>query len=161
MLFLYNDTRIRRIGDSRPAPPGSGGVDRAREGRRGRESGLQIEPLPAFRRGQRPVASGWACGWGRGVPTGCPPVTAVRIVGLIRRRQRHSGPVIEGSHRSLLLLLRHLAVFVFFGLHSRASFWPSDIRAGVIVAATISRCSTALSRSFPGGKLEAARSYHA
>ncbi len=47
MLFLYNDTRIRRIGDSRPAPPGSGSVDRARKGRQGRESGVQIEPLPA------------------------------------------------------------------------------------------------------------------
>ncbi len=47
VLFLYNDTRIRRIGDLRLTPPGSGSVDRAREGRQGRESGLQIEPLPA------------------------------------------------------------------------------------------------------------------
>ncbi len=35
------------MGDSRPAPPGSGSVDRARDGHQGRESALQIDPLPA------------------------------------------------------------------------------------------------------------------
>ncbi len=48
----------------------------------------------------------------------------------------------------------------FFGFHSRASFSASDIWAEVIFAATISRFLTALSRSFPGGKLEAATLSH-
>ncbi len=49
----------------------------------------------------------------------------------------------------------------FFGLHSRASFSASDIWAGVIFSATMSRYLTAPSKPFPGGKLEVARSYHA
>ncbi len=48
----------------------------------------------------------------------------------------------------------------YFGLHSRASFWASDIWAGVILMATISRFLTALSRLSPGGCLEAARLNH-
>ncbi len=48
----------------------------------------------------------------------------------------------------------------FFGFHSRASFWASDIWAGVIRLATVSRFLTMLSRSSPGGNLEAARLNH-
>ena len=48
----------------------------------------------------------------------------------------------------------------FFGFHSRASFLASDIWAGVIQMATISRFLAALSRSPPGDNLEAARLYH-
>ena len=48
----------------------------------------------------------------------------------------------------------------FFGFHSRASFWASDIWAGVIFSATRSRLKTASSRTLPGGDLEAARLYH-
>ena len=48
----------------------------------------------------------------------------------------------------------------FFGFHSRASFWASDIWAGVIVLATALRFLTALLRSLPGGDLGTARLYH-
>ena len=48
----------------------------------------------------------------------------------------------------------------FFGFHSRASFCASDIWAGVILLATLSRFSTAVSRPPPGRNLEAARLYH-
>ncbi len=42
---------------------------------------------------------------GEGVATGGQPVTTVGMVGLIRRGQRHSGPVIEGTRDPLLLRL--------------------------------------------------------
>jgi len=47
-----------------------------------------------------------------------------------------------------------------FGFHSRASFWASDIWAGVILLAMLSRFLTAMSRTSPGGNLETARLYH-
>ncbi len=80
-LFLYNDTRIRRIGDSRPAPPGSGSVDRAREGRQDREPALQIDPLPA------PI--GWRSDfWPFGGVNGHSYYASVMNTGLVRRPRR-------------------------------------------------------------------------
>ncbi len=61
----------------------------------------QVLP-PALRGGKRPGASGWARGWGRMVPTGGQPVTAVGMVGLLCG-QLHGCPVIEGTRNPLLL----------------------------------------------------------
>ncbi len=65
------------------------------------------------------------------MPTGGQPVTAVGMVGYFAVG---SFTVVPSS--------REPVIPYFFGLHSRASFSASDIWAGVIFSATMSRSLT-------------------